>query len=889
MKILVVCVSLILLSSCQYFQADPPPRAVKDSLSQKYAELRKKNISDVRYDLKFDLTGKNQFRGTTEVRFNLKEAFYLTLDFSQGSIEKLLVNNKELKEFSYNNFFIEIPTNSLVKGANVIRVDYTHPYSKNGMGLYKYTDAIDGRTYIYSNFEPYKANRLFPCFDQPNLKANYVTEVRAPQSWQVISANRETVVEEFGETSLWKFPMTQKFSTYTYSLHGGEYQVWEDVAKLKKREVPLRLFARQSLAKYVDRDEWFGLTKSGLKFFEKYFSTQYPYSKYDQVIVPDFNTSAMENVGAVTFNEDRFVAKAEKNRNQKRFLALVLYHEMAHMWFGNLVTMDWWNDLWLNESFATYASYVGVVASTEFEEAWTAFNTYAKQSAYRADQSINTHPVAMEVESTAKAFSHFDGITYGKGASVLRQLSFYLGDKTYKKALKEYFKRFAHKNTTLMDFIAVMEEASKLDLQGWKERWLKTSMLNDVEVHFTCKKGKISNFEIYQTGTQEYPMLRTHKTKVALFRKWRGVYKLHKTKNIEYSGERTFVKAMVGKLCPDLVYPNYKDYDYTTVTLDKKSLRHIESSLVSVQDSFLRGILWTDLWQMVLNQKMDIGRYLEVVEFNGLAEDNADNLEKVLNNVNTVLGEYYPRETEEWEQKRMVWVKFFEQAYLNKIQENIEDIEKQKIWFSHLVSLAESPDIHKEFVRLLKKRRSKIQLNFPLDQDRRWDLLARIISFGAEGGDKLLQAEIKKDQSKRGALKALYVRSLNPNQLEKQKLLDEVVKSKDTKKLGYLRTLMSGLFPNNQKEIQKQFEDHYYKVLKTIHETADSLFVYSFTSDLAPNFCDESSSQKMEDFMEAEKNLSFGVVKRLKAALFENKRCYEMRKLFKGDKNKINP
>ncbi|MCJ8277145.1 MAG: M1 family aminopeptidase, partial [Bdellovibrionales bacterium] len=474
MKYLIHFGLCLFLASCSFFKQESVGRKDESGLTQVYAMLRSQSIDKVTYDLKFDLTNEKLYRGETKINFILKNEIPLSVDFAQGMIDQVYVNGKIIKHEPYNGHFINIPGDSVKLGQNTIDIKYSHEYSKNGAGFYRYIDVEDNKTYIYSHFEPYSANQLFPCFDQPDLKATYTTQVKAPKDWEVISSMRETEKTVHGDYADWTFPKTAKFSTYTYSLHAGDYHVWESIAKTKKHEIPLRLFARQSLAKYVKADEWFTLTQQAFPYFEDLYGYPYPYVKYDQLIVPDFNAGAMENVAAVTFNEDHYVRRGEKTRSQRRRLASTLFHEMAHMWFGNLVTMKWWDDLWLNESFATYSATRALVEVSEFKESWLTFNIY-KQSAYKADQAVTTHPITTVVKSTDEAFANFDSITYGKGASVLKQMAFYMGDGKYKKGLRTYFKRHAEGNTVLSDFMQAMESASQKDMSQWRERWLETA------------------------------------------------------------------------------------------------------------------------------------------------------------------------------------------------------------------------------------------------------------------------------------------------------------------------------------------------------------------------------------------------------------------------------
>lgn len=881
---LILSLSVFLLSSCQWIASDDSYRPQAALLTQKYAKLRKANVSDVNYRLSFDLTQPVTFSGQVDVTFQLKDSFDLSLDFTGGEVLKLVVNGEEIKKANYNGFYIDIPRAYQKIGSNKVSVSFKNQYSNNGTGLYRTVDPLDQRVYIYSMFEPYRANKAFPCFDQPDLKATYTTEVMAPESWQVVSSNRESDRISKGQNQLWRFPQTEKFSTYTYSVHAGEYEVWIDSYQSKKVEIPLRLMARKSLAPFINTEEWFSLTKAGFDFFQSYFSSPFPYSKYDQLIVPDFNHGAMENVGAVTFSETRYVEKGAKTRNRKRALALTLFHEMAHMWFGNLVTMQWWDDLWLNEAFANLTSYIALANATEYKEAWMVFNRWQKQSAYDLDQSITTHPIMMEVKDTSEAFASFDSITYGKGAAALRQLSFLVGEKTFQKALSKYFKEFATKNATTQDFLNSIASASNKDLAQWSTRWLGTASVNQIEVNFTCRSGRINNFEIYQTGTQKHPFLRSHKTKVALYRRSGSMYKLNSVETIQYQSGRTYIKKMIGKLCPHIVYPNYDDLDYVVISLDSKSMKTLSANLALLQDSEVRGQIWSDLWRMVQAQKLDAERFLEIVEFNGLSETDLVSLEKINHFVATIIKRYLPRQGIPWAERRQVWLKFFEQFYISQIQQSSDEVEKQKLWLQNLIDLAESEEVLQEMETLLRGRQNSLPLAFDMTQDQRWQVVAKLVEFDHPNAMERLDDEEKRDPSQRGQNEAQFVRALVPDIEVKKQLFSQVSRRNQDKTYGELLPILKGLFPVSQQTLQKQFVEDIFSSFRRLVKSTDVYFARTFVEQLTPRFCDKKSSTRIQNFMRASKGLPFSIRKTLKAVLYENDQCHEIRKMLKNQK-----
>ncbi|RYE63144.1 MAG: aminopeptidase N, partial [Oxalobacteraceae bacterium] len=383
---------------------------------------------NVDYVLDFTLTGKETFAGTTTVTFDLKDVDApVTLDLKDATVKSVSVNGKPVAT-RYNKWFVTLDAASLAKGRNTVVIDYERLHSTNGEGLHRMVDPADGRVYTYSHFEPVAAQQMFAVFDQPDLKASYTVSVTAPRDWHVVTTTRETKIDERGANRHWTFKTTKRLSPYNFSLHAGPYQVWED----NSGKYPMRLFARQSLAKLVVPADWFRQTKAGLGFFEEYFGVPYPFEKYDQLIVPDFLYGAMENAGAITFAEARY-GVANMTAEQKQSLTEVIMHEMAHQWFGNLVTMKWWNGLWLNESFASFMGVLATVESTEFKDSWQKFYQSGKQRAYIQDQTASTHPIEVPVPSSSNAFDNIDAITYSKGGSTLKQLRHLLGEDVFRK------------------------------------------------------------------------------------------------------------------------------------------------------------------------------------------------------------------------------------------------------------------------------------------------------------------------------------------------------------------------------------------------------------------------------------------------------------------------
>lgn len=869
-------------TSCSFFEDPPPLRADEDLLSASYAKLRKQGLDEVRYQLYFDLTHEKHFKGEAQIFFELKNNFYLTLDFTGGRVLSLKINGQAVALDAVKANYIELPEKHLRLGGNQVQIEYEHPYSMKARGLYRFKDPLDQKVYIYSDFEPYHAHHVFPSFDQPNLKSHFVTEVLVPAQWQVITANREAIREERDKYSLWRFPRTAPMSPYAYSIHAGDYVSWEGTAHLNKQELPLRVFSRASMKDHIDGETLLDITAKGIVYFSNYFNYPFPYEKYDQLIVPDLDSGAMENVAAVTFNEQRFFQSKSKTRNTQRWLTVTLLHELAHMWFGNLVTMNWWNDLWLNESFATHSAYQALSAITDYKEGWMVFNAYTKQDAYDIDLSANPRAVATAVENTDEAVTRFDGISYGKGAAILRQLSYSIGEKSYRRALSDYFRDFENSNTSLQDFIAKMEMASDMELGTWSQRWLETERPNNLEVNFTCEKGRITHFELYQTATQEYPTLRVHRTQLALFKKQYGYLRLSQNKVVEYQGETTQVPSLKGAPCPDAVYPNSQDYDYVNVKLDRHSLPIFLNHLSTLGDPFLRSLLWSDLWRMTLARHLDMEQFLEVVEWHGIHESDPDILHRLLSRVQELLFQYYPNDGDIWNARSQAWRGFFSENYFSQLQKSADNPDLQKVYFQHWLELSDIPEHQNQWVLILKNRPLSWPLNFSVEPELRWKVLAALTALGHTEAQSLLEMEKKRDTTAFGRSQALWIESLKPDLKNKEKRLVSLFDQSQSLPWTEQKAIVQGLFPPQQKLLQKKLSQKYYNILKDSLGESNSEWANAVQS-LTPLFCDAQSGRRIESLLKSEANLSASLIKVFQGLMDKNQTCYEMQKLLKDN------
>ena len=504
-------------------------------------------------------------------------------------------------------------------------------YSHTGEGLHRFVDPADGRVYLYSQMEVPDARRVFTTFEQPDLKSVFTFTVRAPEQWKVVSNAATPAPEPAGDgLATWRFPVTERMSTYVTAIVAGEYHEVLDTYVGKHGEIPLGHYCRQSMVPYFDTAELVEVTRQGFEFFEEAFEFPYPFGKYDQLYVPEFNNGAMENVGCVTLRDDYL----PRGRQAKWFYeqrANTILHEMAHMWFGDLVTMKWWDDLWLNESFAEWASHHASVKATSYDEMWTGFTNARKNWAYRQDQLVTTHPIAADNHDLAAVEVSFDGITYAKGASALKQLVAWVGEEEFMAGLRAYFKRHAFGNSEFSDLLSALEETSGRDLQSWAEEWLQTSGVNTLSAEFEVDEdGRYKSFGVLQTATAEFPTLRRHRIGVGLYdRDEAGRLVLRTTIETDVSGARTEVAKLVGMAQPDLLLLNDGDLSYAKIRFDERSLATVRESLPTLEDSLARALCWGALWDMTREGQVTAEDFVAIV-LTGLGAETDETAAKQL-------------------------------------------------------------------------------------------------------------------------------------------------------------------------------------------------------------------------------------------------------------------
>ena len=883
----IVLITLTFLIACQEYSGRQP-----GGLAREYAEYRAARVSNVSYDLDFRLAAEAEdFEGAARITFDWNapgEA--LTIDFQAGTVHEVVINDQATTDFTYNDSFIGLPAGTLDAGRNTLTVRFAHPYSRTGNGLYRFRDPEDGRIYLFSDLQPYDANRIFPCFDQPDLKADYAIRVNVPADWNVITARRENRVESVPEEPgrrIWHFERTPyRFSTYIFALHAGHYEYSEDpigafASPGPGGRIPMRLYYRKSLAPYVDHAEWFLITRQGFVFFQDYFDRAYPYEKYDQLIVPDFNAGAMENVGAVTFNE-RYAPRGAPTRSLRERRANVILHELAHMWFGNLVTNKWWDDLWLNESFATYLAYLALAEATEFDSAWRSFFARTKQWAYSEDERVTTHPIVADVTNTAVAFANFDGITYGKGAASLKQLAFLLEPNVFRDGVRAYIAKHADGNTVMSDFMGALGTSAARDLGGWTDHWLRTSGTNTVEARLGCADGKLNELELIQSAPADHPTLREHSLQVAFYmRTPEGGLSPGRTLRVTLDptpSTKVKLPEPDGIPCPVLVYPNHDDHGFVRVRLDDKSLQAALDGWETIGAPLERSMVWQSLWRAVRAGELPPGD-LALATLRGLPGENDPVIARQISRATFSLL-YFLDATPivpGTEPPPPVYRRF-EAVFQAKLKSAPPGSPIQKRWFSTFLSVAYSP-AQLEYLTDLLAGRTRLP-GLVIDQDRRWSILRRLSLTGYPGTDALRESEARRDPSASGAKAALAVEALRPRADVKTIWFDRVSlpvpAGAERLSLAQERAVIGGLFPREQRELQRNYAEAYFERLPRVAAERDENFLRSFVW-LTPTFCDDESVRRLERFNSAHPNLPPVARKVLLIAHQEDARCRDIR------------
>ena len=613
-----------------------------ENLTRDEARSRASFLSTDSYEIRLDLTtDERTFLTETTLRFSSAEARPTFVDLIAESVQEIELNGELLADPAsrFDGARVQLP--ALAEGENSLRILATGRYMNTGEGLHRFVDPVDDEVYLYTQFEVSDARRMFACFEQPDLKATYALNVTAPAHWRVISNAPTPAPTPAGEgTATWDFAPTERMSTYLVALIAGNYQGGTgEVTTRDGRTIPMGVFARASLAEHVDAQNVIDVTRAGIDFYEEAFDQDFPFRKYDQVFVPEYNMGAMENPGAITYVE-AYVFRSDVSDAVRERRDLTILHELAHMWFGDLVTMRWWDDLWLNESFAEYASTLASAEATRWTDSWTTFALSEKGWAYQQDQLPSTHPVVADMVDLEAVETNFDGITYAKGASVLRQLVAYVGREEFFAGVRAYFAKHAWGNTELNDLLVELEATSGRDLGSWAELWLQRAGVNTLTPLIERDEdGTVTRFAISQTAPAEHLTLRPHRLQVGGFSLRDGALVRTESLELDVDGDLTEVPELVGRRA-DLWLLNDGDLTYAKVRLDEQSLAVAMEHLRDLDDPLARTLLWSAAWDMVRDGELPSRRYQQLVLANITGEFSSSVVRTLLQQLETVSGPY---------------------------------------------------------------------------------------------------------------------------------------------------------------------------------------------------------------------------------------------------------
>ncbi len=709
---------------------------------------------------------------------------------------------------------------------NVVVVAATGRYTNTGEGLHRFVDPVDDEVYLYSQFEVPDSRRMYPVFEQPDLKARFTFTVTAPAHWQVVSNSPTPQPEPAGEgIATWRFAPTGPISSYITALVAGPYDVVRDTVTSRAGEVPLGIFCRRSLTPYLDADNLFDLTKRGFAFFEEEFDCAYPFEKYDQLFAPEYNMGAMENAGCVTINE-MYVFRSKVTEALVERRALTVLHELAHMWFGNLVTMRWWNDLWLNESFAEWASTTCQSEATHWTDAWTTFGTHEKDWAYRQDQLSSTHPIVAEIGDLQDVEVNFDGITYAKGASVLKQLVAYVGREPFRDGLRAYFAKHAWGNTTLDDLLSELEATSGRDLRRWSEQWLETAGVSTLRpVLEVDDRGRIAVAAIEQTCAPGFETLRPHTLAIGLYAVRDGVLERTDRLELDVDGARTEVPELVGREQPDLLLVNDDDLAYAKIRLDERSLATALSHPRGFTSSLPRSLVLASLWDMTRDAEMGARHFVDVVLETLPGESDSTLLRTLVAQLQTAVHSYSAPEHRD-ALRASTRDRLWEVA---RSAEPGSDAQLQLV--SAAAALTAAGDDTTQLRALLEG--TEVLDGLTVDFEMRWTLLTALVAAGAADAAEI-DAELAREDTATARERAAKARAARPTPEAKEQAWAEAVEGGGLPTAVVEATALGFTRPGTSPDLLRPFVERYHALLDTVHERGSHALVESIVYGFYP-------------------------------------------------------
>ncbi|MEV6054415.1 aminopeptidase N [Streptomyces sp. NPDC052107] len=804
------------------------------NLTREEAQQRAELLTVDSYEIDLDLSGAQEggtYRSVTTVRFDVArggaESF---IDLVAPAVHEVVLNGDQLNPAEvFEDSRIALP--GLLEGRNVLRVVADCAYTNTGEGLHRFVDPVDEQAYLYTQFEVPDARRVFASFEQPDLKATFQFTVRAPEGWTVISNSPTPEPQD----NVWSFEPTPRISSYITALIVGPYHSVHSVYEKDGQSVPLGIYCRPSLAEFLDSDAIFEVTRQGFDWFQEKFDYAYPFEKYDQLFVPEFNAGAMENAGAVTIR-DQYVFRSKVTDAAYEVRAETILHELAHMWFGDLVTMEWWNDLWLNESFATYTSIACQAAApgSRWPHSWTTFANSMKTWAYRQDQLPSTHPIMADIRDLDDVLVNFDGITYAKGASVLKQLVAYVGQDEFFKGVQAYFKRHAFGNTRLSDLLGALEETSGRDLKTWSKKWLETAGINILRPEIaTDADGVITSFAVRQeapalpAGAKGEPVLRPHRIAIGLYDLSApdtdtAGGKLVRTERVELDvdGELTAVPQLTGKRRPAVVLLNDDDLSYAKVRLDEESLGTVTERLGDFQESLPRALCWASAWDMTRDAELAARDYLSLV-LSGIAKESDIGVVQSLHRQVKLAVDLYADPA-----ARESLLARWTDATLAHLRAAQPGSDHQLAWARAFAATARTPE-QLDLLEALLEGTQTVE-GLVVDTELRWAFVERLAAVG-RFDEAEIAAEYERDKTAAGERHAATARAARPTVEAKAEAWASVVDS-DKLPNAVQEAVIGGFVQTDQRELLAPYADRYFEVVKGVwdarsHEIAQQIAI----------------------------------------------------------------
>lgn len=781
------------------------------NITRAEAQERAKLIKTHSYQVTLDFSGntpdpEKQFFSTSIINFSGIAAGKTHLDFIADELSAIKLDGVELptSDFTGERYPLEITV-----GEHTLEVSGFCRYSRTGEGLHRFIDPADNCTYLYTQFETADSRRAYAVFEQPNLKAEFSFSVIAPSTWKVFSNSPTPAAQDLGNgISRWDFAKTKRISSYITAICAGDFHVVEDTYNAKQ-EIPLCIAVRKSLAEYLDADRIFTTTKEGFDVFLDIFDTPYPFDDYAQIFVPEFNFGAMENAGCVTFR-DEYIFRSKVTKASYEARDNTILHEMAHMWFGDLVTMKWWDDLWLNESFAEFASHFvqeqiakrGGTAS----EPWVTFSNQRKAWAYRQDQLPSTHPIAADMVDLEAVEHNFDGITYAKGASTLRQLVAAVGQEEFLAGVRKYFKKHAFSNTELRDLLVELESASGRNLDYFVSDWLGETGVNTLSPEFTlAADGSYQSFAVKQSANPQHPTLRKHRLGIGCYNLEAG--KLVNTKSFltDIAGENTTIPELVGIPQPDLLLLNDGDFTYAKIRLDDRSLKTLLSHIQDISDPLARALCWAAAWDMFRDAEMSAADFLDLI-IQGIGyETDLTGVRSLINRAETAIGWYCaPELRQELKQK---W-----HAATATLLAKAESGSDYQLAFAQ--ALVSSADLHTTALLESWLANKDIPAGLQIDADLRWRIIQVLSRLGVYGETEIA-AELAKDATVTGQEKAMGARATRPDATAKATAWQQLVIEDETPNATHEQGCL-GFWAFNQEDVLAPYVSKYLEAVSDI-------------------------------------------------------------------------